>query len=242
MNSENVENGYFAYNQKNGRNLILVWGIDGDENMVDVIFWWSPSANNLYGIMGANGNNLFNCMNIAWSSNIYYSYYLNECSHCIGCIGLQNKSYCILNKEYSKEDWEQLAIKIFTSMEEDGSLSKFFPWNINPFYFNDTLGYLLWNFSKEEVIEKWYLWREKKIKIDIPEWLEIVDSNILNNYEWFDKNNNWYINPEIIKKVIRDKDWNYYRITKQEYNFLLRYALPLPELHWMDRIKINFWF
>jgi len=43
-----------------------------------------------------------------------------------------------------------------------------------------------------------------------------------------------------MKKIIQDEEGNYYRITKQEYNFLKKYALPIPETHWKERIKINF--
>jgi hypothetical protein len=42
-----------------------------------------------------------------------------------------------------------------------------------------------------------------------------------------------------MKKVIVDNKWNYYKIVKMEYEFLLKYGLPLPEIHWMDRIKMN---
>lgn len=242
INSENVKNGYFSYNSKNGKNLILVWGIDGNENMFDVIFWWARTANNLYGIMWANGENIYNSMNITWCSQIYYSYFLNKCSHCLGCIGLQNKSYCILNKQYSKEEWEILAEKIFSQMENDNLLWKFFPWYINPFYFNDTLAFLLWNFSKEEVTKAWFMWRDEKIKVDIPENIETIEIRNLSSFQGFDSNGNWKISPLILEKIIKDEKWNYYRITKHEYDFLMKYSLPLPEIHWMDRIKINFWF
>ena len=63
-----------------------------------------------------------------------------------------NKSYCILNKQYTKEEWEILAEKIFASMEQDGTLGEFFPASMNPFYFNDTLAYLIDDsFTQEEI-------------------------------------------------------------------------------------------
>jgi hypothetical protein len=40
---------------------------------------------------------------------------------------LKNKSFCILNKQYSKEEWYELADKIFAFMEKDGILGGFFP-------------------------------------------------------------------------------------------------------------------
>jgi hypothetical protein len=62
----------------------------------------------------------------------------------------------------------------------------------------------------------------------------------LQDYEWFDNEWNWEINPEILKKVIKSEDWDYYRIIKMEYDFLVKHWLPLPRLHWLERMKVIF--
>lgn len=55
-------------------------------------------------------------------------------------------------------------------MNQDGTLGDFFPGKINPFYFNDTMAYLIDDsFSREEVEKDGYLWRDDAIRIDIPE-------------------------------------------------------------------------
>jgi hypothetical protein len=143
-----------------------------------------------------------------------------------------------LNKQYSKEAWEILAEKIFSTMENDSTLGQFFPPHINPFYFNDTAAYLMDDsFTKEEVEGDGYLWRDEPIKVDIPEGLEVVKTSELGKFEGF-QNGTWYIDPSILQKVIIDTDGNYYRIIKMEYDFLMKHALPLPRLHWLDRIKM----
>jgi hypothetical protein len=43
-----------------------------------------------------------------------------------------------------------------------------------------------------------------------------------------------------LKKVIKDEKWNNYRVTKLEYDFLIKYWLPLPRKHWLERMKENF--
>ena len=109
---------------------------------------------------------------------------LSECSFCLWCIGLENKSYCILNKQYSKEEWYDKVDEIFWQMDTDWILGEFFPASMNPFYFNDTAAYLIdSSFTKEEVVAKWYLWRDEPIKVDIPEWAQIVKTNELGEYE-----------------------------------------------------------
>jgi hypothetical protein len=84
-------------------------------------------------------------------------------------------------------------------------------------------------------------WQDK-IKVDITEWVEVVETKNLSSLQWFDENWNWQINPEILKKVIVDNNWNYYKIVKMEYDFLKKHNLPLPEIHWLDRIKLWFKF
>jgi len=49
-----------------------------------------------------------------------------------------------------------------------------------------------------------------------------------------------YIDPEILKYIIQDEQGNVYRIVKMEYDFLMKYGLPLPRKHWLDRMRENF--
>jgi hypothetical protein len=168
---------------------------------------------------------------------------MESCSYCLGCIGLKNKSFCILNKQYTTEERYELANKIFWQMEKDWTLWQFFPASMNPFYFNDTAAYLIDDtFTKEEVTKAWYLRRDDEIKVDVPSGAEVIETKDLNNYQWYNSNWERTINPEILKKVIKDEKWNYYRIVKMEYDFLMKHALPLPELHRLDRIKLGFKF
>lgn len=86
---------------------------------------------------------------------------------------------------------------------------------------------------------KGYLRRDDKIKIDIPEGVEVVKTAELYQYQWR-KDGKRIINADILKKVIQDTQWNAYRIIKTEYEFLMKHWLPLPRLHWLNRLKQNF--
>jgi len=175
------------------------------------------------------------------SSHIYYSMYLLACSHCLWCIWLKNASYCIFNKQYTKDERYNEVEKIFAQMEKDWQLWEFFPWSMNPFYFNDTAAYLIdSSFTKEEVIAKWYLWRDEPIKVDIPVGSTRVSTADLDQYEWFDSDWIWTIDPDILKKIIIDADGNSYRIIKMEYDFLVKHWLPLPRKHWLERLQKHF--
>ena len=241
-NSEDVENGSFIVNVKDARNCIFIWAEDGNENMYDNFITGASFWNDLYGVLNSWwSSHLYIQAHASLSNTCFYSYNLLECHHCIGCIGLKNKSYCIFNKQYSKEEWEDLANQIFSQMDQDWILWDFFPWHINPFYFNDTMAGILWNFTKEEVQADWYMWRDEEIRVDIPEGADVININELHEYQWYDTEWNWTINKDILKKVIKNEKGNYYRIVQMEYDFLVKHKLPLPDIHWLDRMKLNFW-
>jgi hypothetical protein len=233
-NSENIENGLFVQNIRNWKNLIMVWWNWVFENCYDVMDsgTWDDS-HDLYWLSGWwMWNNQYNCITSLWSY-LYYCNFCWECSFCLGCIWLKNKKYCILNKQYTEEEWYLEATKIFEHMNDNWILWDFFPWSLNPFYFNDTLAFELWKFNKEEVIREWFLWRETDNKVDIPENSEFISSDKLDILDLSD----W-----ILKKVIIDIKWNSYRIMPMELEFLKKHNLPLPRIHWLERIKLGFNF
>lgn len=204
----------------------------------------SPDFSDIANVINSGGGSLVFCSDfVANVTSVYYSSFLEDCSYCIGCIGLKNKSYCILNKQYSREEWYILATRIFTRMESEGVLGDFFPANTNPFYFNDTLASLIDpTFTKAEVEKEGYLWRDEPIKVDIPEGSAVIATTDLDRFQGFDSDGNWQIDPEILKKVIRDAEGNCYKIVPMELQFLRKHSLPLPVIHWIDRIKLGFKF
>lgn len=238
VSSENIESWFVALRSNKGRNLVCV-GIC--EDFYDV-FDGGTESKDFYGVCGGGtySNNVYCSSQIANSYAVYYSFYCNNVNHCIGCIGLQNNSYCIFNVQYSKEEWEELAIKIFAQMDEQGILGNFFPGELSPFYFNDTAASMLGKFSKQEAVAAGYLWRDDKLKIDIPEDADIISVDDLDMYQWYDESGKWCISGDILKKVIQDAEWNCYKVMPMEYEFLVKYSLPIPKMHWLERIHLHF--
>jgi hypothetical protein len=83
------------------------------------------------------------------------------------------------------------------------------------------------------------MWRDEKIKVDIPDSSRVISVSELDEYEWYNSAWEWEIDFKILKLVIEDEKWDYYKIVKQEYDFLLKHGLPLPRNHWIDRMKLN---
>ena len=259
IDCENVQDGYFSYNIRNAHNIMFQWGEKMNEEVYDMFIGGALYGTHMYANQGMWGSeHAYFCHIGVHNSNVFYCMTMDTCSYCFGCIGLRNKQYCILNKQYTKEVWHRLVDQIFASMEQEWTFWQFFPGWMCPYYFNDTCSVLIDDsLSKQEVEAAWYLWREEEIKVDIPEWMEVVEVSELGEYEgnkspqppfikggddassWGD-GQIWWIDPAILKKVIRDEEGNVYRVIKMEYDFLMKYGLPLPRKHRLERLKGHF--
>jgi len=83
-----------------------------------------------YNVLFANG---------AWSSsNAYYVDNVHSCQNVFGCSNLRNKQYCILNKQYTKEEYEALLPRIIEHMKSTGEWGQFFPSSLSPFAYEDS--------------------------------------------------------------------------------------------------------
>ena len=73
---------------------------------LDVSFWGDKTE--LCYETSGSGTNAYNLkfLQDCWPSvkDCEYSLHLRSCSDCFGCVGLKKKQYCVLNKQYSKEE------------------------------------------------------------------------------------------------------------------------------------------
>jgi len=182
------------------------------------------------------GNRVFYSRFIFESHDIFYSYNCHNCSNLFGCVGIRNKSYCIFNKQYSKESFEELRTKLIEHMnnlpykDKIGNLYKygdFFPTDLSPFGYNETVAQELFPLTKKEAEAKGYLWREKAVK----EYKSDVEANdLLDSLK--------ETGEEIIQKVISCKHEGIcnhqctkaYKITQTEFNFYKKISIPIPRL------------
>ncbi len=78
------------------------------------------------------------CNNVFGGSGLTYSYYLYGCSDCFGSIGLRNKSYCVLNKQYSRDEYFDLVPRIVAQMGATGEWGRWFPLSFSPHDYRDS--------------------------------------------------------------------------------------------------------
>lgn len=62
-----------------------------------------------------DSSKIYNCTFADWSSDCFdcdYLFNCSDCHNCFGCVGLSHKRYCVLNKQYTKEEYEKITAKI----------------------------------------------------------------------------------------------------------------------------------
>ena len=236
--SSNVENWRCVNRLSNWRNVAFIWWENQETNFFDVFdggVWSSDMVANEW--TWSFSSNVYCSSQIEYSTQILYSYYLVNCSYCFWCVWLQNKQFCIFNKEYEKQERHEKVDEILHHMEGEWILGDFFPGWMNPFYVNDTAAVLLEDFEKEELDVDGYLRRDESLVSGTPEWVETVSHKDLWYYEW---DNQFVLDQEILQKVLVDSAWNAYTIPRKEFEFLRRYNLPLPREHRLERVKSHF--
>ncbi len=144
-NSQDCSYSQGAMNSKNIQHCSFVFGEQGYENCECV----PNPQQSAFNINCYTGNNLWYCDTC-----------MNNCQDCFGCIGLRHQQYCILNKQYTKAEYEELLPKIIAQMKADQSWGEFFPMTLSPFAFNETTAYDYFPLTKERVTELGGCWHE----------------------------------------------------------------------------------
>lgn len=90
----------------------------------------------------------------------YYCISCRNCKNCFGCEGLKYKEYCILNKQYTAEEYERLVSLIIKSMMKAEEWGEFFPSAISPYAYNESLAFTYFPMTKEEVQTKGWQWKD----------------------------------------------------------------------------------
>ena len=107
------------------------------------------------------------------SHDIQYSYNSHNSSNLFGCVGVRGKQYCILNKQYTQEEYETLVPRIIEHMNampyiDRGSVvykyGEFFPPEISPFAYNETLAQEIVSLNSDLARERGYSWREPDVR------------------------------------------------------------------------------
>ena len=175
------------------------------------------------------------CQDVAYCSYTWFSSKMrycdsnNTCNSCFGCIGLKHKKYCILNKQYTKEEYEKMIPKIIEHMKSTGEWGQFFPKELYSYAYNESCAQDFYPLTEDQAVKLGYRWQPKDEREYQPATLKEIPNNIAD------------ISDEIINEILAcERCGKNYKIIKQEIDFYKRTNLPIPR-HCPDcRYRIRF--
>ncbi len=237
-NSKNTHNSFIATDIENSKFCSFISAGSRTAECYDFTHW-GESTELSYECMQAGGN--ISNIKFGWyvcsnTSDMEYSVMCIGCQDCFGCVGLKRKQYCILNKQYTKEEYEEIMQKIKDNMDEtpyvdsQGIVYKygeFFPIEISPLAYNITTAQEFFPLTKENINKKGYRWKEaedKNYKIDI------LPENLPDSIDG--------VGEEILSRVIGCEHGGLcnegcataFKIIPEELQFYKRMNLSLPRL------------
>ena len=108
--------------------------------------WWVRWKQSIY-------NCLFSsyCF-YGWANLIYCIWAHRNSNNCFWCTAIKWNSYCILNKQYTKEEYNKLVSKIIEHMMKTWEWWEFFPSSLSPFWYNETVAQEYFPLNRFDVI------------------------------------------------------------------------------------------
>jgi hypothetical protein len=226
----NCKNCLYSFDAKESENCKYIYFAPKTIETMDCVFC-APDGNQFcYNLCSTVGLRSSISNFYTWYGNdIYYSIECHHCTNLFACIGLKQKNFCILNKQYTKEEYEKLVPKIIEHIQKTNEWGEYFDHSISPFAYNETIAQEYFPLSKNEIINKGYKWRDEIT--EIPNVKKIIEASLLPETisEIPDDILNWAIECEITKKP--------FKIIKQELDFYRKMNLPIPHLHPNERHK-----
>jgi len=237
----------------NSKNVKKSYYIIGGENLKYCHSLYTPSSRDSYDQyrFGFNSELIYECSscgdqisNIKFSygcfnncRNVEYSFYCNRVSNLFGCAGLHDKEYYILNKKYSKEDYEELVAKIKKHMDDKPytdrkgrvyAYGEYFPPEISPFSYNESIAQEYFPLTPAQAELYGMTWSEPEEKNYTP---TIKSNQIPDSLKEVQDS----ITAEILECAHHNQNCSHqctgaFRIIPQELSFYKRFNIPLPNL------------
>jgi len=215
---------------KNSQDCHMAFDVSDSQNIESVVF--ASKAKDCYNTdyLGDNAELCYNSVStlgsydIRWShfiiesSNIEYSEMCMNSKDLFGCIGVRQKQYCVLNKQYSKEDFFKLREKIIDHMKQTAEWGLFFPKSLSCVGYNESTAQQHFPLTKDQALKLDHKWQDKDPTnryqgptINVPDRINDVTY-------------------EITKQILVCKDCQKnYRIINEELNFYRKMNIPVPK-------------
>lgn len=235
FNSKNTTESYVALGAENSKRCAFVENVKDSQDCTNYFM----NSELMYDAIQSGGPGLkvaFCWWVIGGNTEVQYSMFTLGSTNMFGCVGMKKKQYCILNKQYSKEEYEKLRSVIIEQMNQlpyvdhlgnEHRYGEFFPMELSPFGYNETTAQEFFPLTKTEDQKRGLPWKELSKKeyavtikpSDLPQSIGQVDE-------------------EITKEVIgcrHDGSCEHgctkaFRIIPSELGFYKQFDLPVPQL------------
>lgn len=219
--------------------------IGGDTSELLYEVTGSTQSQNILFTRGSN-----NAINVEYGDNIYVG------SNLFGCAKLKHKKYCILNKQYTKEEYEELIPKIKQHMMDMPYVDKmgrvykygeFYPSEHSLWAYNETVAHQWFPLTKEQALEKGFKWQdpvEKNYKVtklpkDLPDHIDDVADSIIEEVIACEHSTDTEGNASLAK--CNEQCMTAFRILPDELQFYRNMKVALPRLcsncRYYERLK-----
>ncbi len=202
-----------------------------------------------YSLFGGGAQNVYESTWVGWntadikfsvwcykSSGLEFCFGTHSSNNMFGCVGIRKGEYCILNKKYSKEDYQKIVAQIKEQMMEvpyvdrlgrEYRYGEMLPTELSPWTYNESLAMEWYPLTKKQALEQGYNWRD-----DDPKIYKKATAELLDDIKDVDES--------ILKEVFKCDAFVFrssksaegcgknYRIIQKELAFLKRFNLPIP--------------
>ena len=174
---------------------------------------------------------IFGSMNYQGNSNLIYSVdCYNGCKNLFGCASMKKSANCVLNKNYSQEEYEKVAAQVIEELKKSNNWGEFFPMALSPFGYNESAAMMLYPKTKGESIKIGANWEDQGLHENYSGQFYEPHDNI-EEYVKSDEER-----EKLLTGVLKcEKTGHAYKILSQELSFYIKHRIPVPHYHYFER-------
>src|SRR3989344_2373411 len=229
--SKNVKEGYEIQSAQDSKYVHMM--ISGPVKDCYDVFGWGNNLTLSYEsqAVGENASQMRFCTDSGINAyDCEYSKLSTGGGHHFGCVSVKKGEYVILNKKYSKEEYEILVFKIREHMKTTREYGEFFPFKLSTHSYNETMAQDFFPLSEAEATMQGSRWQSPDVRTysitkkvaDLPDHIRDCSDDILNDV------------------IECEKCGKGFKMIVMELDFLRQMSVPLPRRCPFCRINEKF--